>query len=147
MNGFRWTMFRDNVFAISPRQIWTEVLLINKMLVKTLPVWSSRRCWDDQSLTLSESVDQPQVHKSHASVHFFFFWKYLRHVPFLKLYPYNIYKRFHCRFEFIFMMLCLFSQTFLANQPKPHVSQTLFFCITCFSHLALITCSIRLEQF
>ena len=45
------------------------------------------------------------------------------------------------------MMLCLFSQTFLANQTKTsYVSQILFFCITCFGHLALITCSIRLEH-
>ena len=46
------------------------------------------------------------------------------------------------------MMLCLFSQTFLANQNKTsYLNFFLFFCITCFSHLALITCSTRLNDF
>ena len=42
------------------------------------------------------------------------------------------------------MMLCLFSQTSRQNKTKP---QILFFCITCFCHLAMITCSTRLKWF
>ena len=42
----------------------------------------------------------------------------------------------------------LFIFSDLLGKPKQNlISQILFFCITGFSHLALITCSIRLEQF
>ena len=42
----------------------------------------------------------------------------------------------------------LFIFSDLLGKPKRNlISQILFFCITCFSHLALITCSVRLEQF
>ena len=44
------------------------------------------------------------------------------------------------------MMLFIFSDL-LGETNQNLISQILFFCITCFSHLALITCTTRLKEF